>query len=170
MKYNELKDYNLAKHLIGDIDNNAGWLCFFLIFSRFEYALKRSGYVKDGGYLQADWEKFGDDIIDAFESQKCEQLLEAIDYLNKCPPRRQVLKDNKLSWKPLTNRNNDIRWLITVVKTVRNNLFHGGKYPSGPITDPSRDEQLIKHSIIVLKHLLYSSEKVKIAYFKSLEE
>jgi hypothetical protein len=40
------------------------------------------------------------------------------------------------------------------VRTVRNNVFHGGKFPDGMITDPLRDEQLIRDCLGVLNALL----------------
>ena len=174
MKYDELKDFNLVKHLIRDIDNNAGWLCFFLIFSRFEYALKRSNYITgDESRTEADWNKFGEDVKQAFKKQECTELREATKYLlskNTAPKKQFMNSENKLDWRLPNGIDEDIQSLINTVKIVRNNLFHGGKYPSGPVKDPSRDEQLIKHSITVLKYLLCSSVKVKSAYFKSLEE
>ncbi|HJX12988.1 MAG TPA: hypothetical protein VJ377_05605, partial [Dehalococcoidales bacterium] len=61
----------------------------------------------------------------------------------------------------------EILRLIYIIKQVRNNLFHGGKFPDpiGPVGDPTRDPSLIKHSITVLKHLLFSSPDVKNCYF-----
>jgi hypothetical protein len=44
--------------------------------------------------------------------------------------------------------------VILSVRTVRNNVFHGGKCPDGMITDPLRDEQLIRDCLGVLSALL----------------
>jgi len=44
--------------------------------------------------------------------------------------------------------------VLLSVRTVRNNLFHGGKFPDGVITDPLRDEQLIRDCLAFLKGLL----------------
>jgi hypothetical protein len=45
--------------------------------------------------------------------------------------------------------------------TVRNSLFHGGKYPYpfGPVVDVARNRQLLESSIAVLEHFdLHSGE------------
>jgi hypothetical protein len=40
------------------------------------------------------------------------------------------------------------------VRTVRNNVFHGGKFPDGIVIDPLRDERLIRECLAFLKGLL----------------
>ena len=170
MKLNELKNNELVKHLIEDLDENAGWLCFFLMFSRFEYALKRSGYLKGSKeYVEADWEKFGNDIEPRIDID-INEILKAKKYLLNNPPKKQVIENSNLSWKTMNNLNDDIRSLIHVVKVVRNNLFHGGKDPCGTIDEVSRDNELIENSIIVLKYLLNSSDKIKEKYYIPLKE
>jgi hypothetical protein len=44
--------------------------------------------------------------------------------------------------------------LFVVVRRIRNNLFHGGKYPSGPEPDLSRDEKLLMQAIRILEPAL----------------
>src|SRR5438270_303718 len=44
--------------------------------------------------------------------------------------------------------------VLLSVPTVRNNAFHGGKFPDAIITDPLRDEQLIRDCLAVLEALL----------------
>ena len=174
MKSNECSD-DLIKHL-ANIPDCPDFVRFFLIFTRFEYALKRSGYVREkrgrGGekYPEADWEKFGEEIKSVFKKYKCghPDVAEAVKYLEDNPPKRQVIKDGKLEWAPMTNGDTDYKSLIRAVKQVRNNLFHGDKRIASP-KDPSRNMELIKHSITVLKYLLYSSDKVKNHYDEPLE-
>ena len=150
--------------------NYSDWANFFLIFSRFEYALKRSGYAKgSSGWVKADWLEFGKEVEDKFNTQQCEELRDAVKYLKNSPPKKQILKDGQLDWDCPREDEQEILRLINAIKRVRNNLFHGGKYPSMPVTDSSRDRELIKNSIIVLKHLLYSSRDVKEKYFEPLE-
>jgi hypothetical protein len=87
------------------------------------------------------------------------------------PPKKQILKAGKLDWESPNEVKGDIQSVISAVKRVRNNLFHGGKFPSptGPVADPSREKELIRHSITVLKYILYSSPEVKRYYFEPLE-
>lgn len=168
MKRNKFQDDKLIEHLIS-IPNCPDWLCFFVMFSRFEYALKCSGFViPSSREAKTDWRKFGEKIEGKFTAQKCKELSEAIKYLQDDPPRKQVQKEGKLLWTSAKKENGDIQRLITAVKTVRNNFFHGCKTPYGPELEPSRDNKLIRHSITVLKYFLYSSEQVKKHYFEPL--
>jgi hypothetical protein len=52
-------------------------------------------------------------------------------------------------------------WLTDMVCTVRNNLFHGGKFPFARIKDPARDPDLLKHSLTILEACLELNPKVK---------
>jgi len=47
-------------------------------------------------------------------------------------------------------------FLVRLVRTIRNNLFHGGKfpYPDGPVQDVARDRELINSALVVLKEAL----------------
>lgn len=60
----------------------------------------------------------------------------------------------------------EIGWLLTIVKIVRNNLFHGGKYPYTPLPEPARDTQLLESSRIVLETCAQWDDKVR-RYFNS---
>lgn len=46
--------------------------------------------------------------------------------------------------------------VLDVVRVVRNNLLHGGKFPIpvGPIEDPSRNALLLRHCCTVLEKYL----------------
>jgi hypothetical protein len=58
-----------------------------------------------------------------------------------------------MGWsKPQSKGKNDrlLRWLLEEIRTVRNNLFHGGKFAS----EPSRDRELLEHSIVILNAVL----------------
>ena len=46
----------LLETLVGD--NEKLILKFFVFFSRFEYALKRSGFLKNGNYAHTNWNCF----------------------------------------------------------------------------------------------------------------
>lgn len=51
-----------------------------------------------------------------------------------------------------------------MIRTVRNNLFHGGKYlPDGEI-EAGRNELLVKYSIIVLLASIKLNEKTYVSY------
>lgn len=51
----------------------------------------------------------------------------------------------------------DEQYVIELLKTVRNNLFHGGKYPDGPVEEIARNREILRASLVVLAgfyHLL----------------
>ena len=140
---------------------------FFLIFSRFEYALKQAGFLKNDR-AKPDWDSFSDKINDYLPSRKNEydEFRNAIDYLNRCPPRIQIVKERNgkklLDWKRYKPQGNEACVLTEYIRRIRNNLFHGGKFPF----DPEHDIPLINHATTVLKHLLEleSASKVKKCY------
>jgi hypothetical protein len=53
------------------------------------------------------------------------------------------------------------------VRTVRNNLFHGGKSPSRPISEPARDQRLLESSLVVLHECLALNESLCGAFLES---
>jgi hypothetical protein len=126
-------------------------LDFFLAFSRFEFALKRAGFVRgDAKQALADWEKFAKALREVDTSA----VLKCCTYLSANPPKKQVLDDGKLNWA-LRNRNlTEIDNILLDVRTIRNNVLHGGKYKSGPMEEPLRDQRLIKDCLGALKALL----------------
>jgi hypothetical protein len=193
MKYRSLKSNMYVSHLIKDVSNNADWLQFFLIFSRFEYALKKSGFfiynqprfshVKSTrylnnqrhlnnnnlGYIYADWKKFGITIEREFRDRASNTVISSIDYLVNNPPFVQYKNEHKeIDWRPFGNIKPGISGLIDIIKTVRNNLFHGAKYPIMRY-NPTGDTLLIQNCIIVLKHMITINPRVKENFFVSLE-
>ena len=128
---------------------------FFVVFSCFEFALKRAGYAsrrrrKD---VVADWDGFGRRFSDRFFSAVTDEVLNAVRYLTENPPRKEVLNDwDELDWEdaPCADPTSLLDILI-IVRRVRNNLFHGGKFPSGPVPFPGRDRDLVCSCILVLE-------------------
>jgi len=147
---------------------------FFFVFSRFEYALKRAGYVRANraGYAEPDWVKFGQDIQPHYNRHETTSLEEAIDYLFSEPPKRQVVgEDGSLRWEDLEQNANqtELARLLAIVRTVRNNLFHGGKYPYLPVPDPARDTRLLESGLTVLASCLNWSPRVESYYSSYLD-
>lgn len=145
-------------------DRQLSWQ-FFVFFSRFEYALKRiPKYLKDGtGNAEAAWDTFANNNSDKFISESSFNLKAAVTYFKDSPPRKQKRKDRNLFWSEPLKYSEDgklLLWLLTVVRTVRNNLFHGGKFPMLPVSDPSRNHDLIFHAIVILDACLKLDESV----------
>lgn len=123
---------------------------FFTLFSVMEYALKEIGYARLRGSdgVEANWDGFVAELNIKFDWQDHPELIESVRFLFKNPPRKQVLLNGHLDWKNSDRppKISDNEWLKRLVKTVRNNLFHGGKRPF----DPERDSKLLQSCIRVL--------------------
>lgn len=137
---------------------------FFIVFARFEYALKRGGFARssdDGKRVAAGWEKFARELQIYFRADRTKELQDAVKYLDNSPPRQQYLKDNNLLWKDTVREQNEdlLPWLLRLVGRVRNNLFHGGKFPEGPIREISRDTDLLSSSLVILNECLELCEQ-----------
>ena len=134
---------------------------FFIFFARFEYSLKRKSeyLMHENGDAKPNWDKYASDVNvnKAFISTKSKELDDAIAFFIKTPPCKQITKDGELEWSDPQKWNEKepkLIWLLGVVRTVRNNLFHGGKYPLVLVREPSRDSELIKHALVILQHAL----------------
>jgi hypothetical protein len=130
---------------------------FFLIFSWFEYALKRANYLKNKKDAEPDWDSFSDCINGELQSKikKYPKLRDAVEYLNGCPPEKQTVEKDASGIKSLVSlrskpSGNEARVLTTYIRRIRNNLFHGGKIPF----DPIRDIKLIGSATTILTHFL----------------
>jgi hypothetical protein len=142
---------------------------FMIMFSRFEYALKKTEYCKKdhNDNAEPDWPTFARDHNNLFEARKNPKLKAAIQYLLEHPPKRQVVNnDGKLDWKK-RNLNSEalLENLVCSVKGVRNNLFHGGKFESGSVGDPARNTLLLENCITVLSEFLSLNPTIKNTFF-----
>ena len=144
-------------------------IALFAAFARFEYALKRTNYAKkgSGNACMANWKKFATDKKGEFEHVSIEGLNEAKEFFDNKPPRKQVYDGKTMRWQTLERRNNHshLQWYVDLVKTVRNNFFHGEKIVALEQTDievePSRNLLLIKHSLVMLEAFLECDENLK---------
>jgi hypothetical protein len=155
-------------------------LAFFLTFSRFEYALKASGFFKkpnEKGYdtqhppmADPDWDSFAVSLRTCFSTDRSEQLALACEYLLGSPPNKQViLRDGPrwtIAWEtPVRPQNEaDIEFILRMVRSIRNNLFHGGKYSTEVHKDTERTEQLLRSSITILEECLGAAPRVRTCF------
>ncbi len=125
-------------------------LKFFKTFSRFECALKRAHFVKRFGNTDnagPDWNKFADKLNGKLVGKDTD-FTKARKYLLTAPPRQQkVDAAASMGWKWMPHdpqgTESDERYLLRLVRDVRNNLFHGGKYP--PPNDDLVDGQALRN-------------------------
>lgn len=154
-------------------DRRLAWE-FFVLFSRFEYALKRSGFLKTNKPIaEADWERFSREMDSSFCSLNSTALSEAVEYYEMSPPRKQLQQKGILIWDdPLRYGDGEYRltFLCRSIGVVRNNLFHGGKFTQMPVSDPSRDQVLLRHAKELLFSMLELNEPVKKNFFDGIDE
>jgi len=127
-------------------------LTFFVFFSRFEYALKRAGYLQhDNSDARPDWTEFAKMWNDHFDSCETPELQAAVAYFEANPPKKQIVDGGRLEWSSVRPGSQlELERMLILVRRVRNNLFHGGKL-QGAASDPSRDRMLLSQSLAILQ-------------------
>lgn len=135
----------------------------FAVLSRFECALKRAGYCEPTEEAKPSWNAFAERLGKPF-FEKISASHQA-DTLLLSPPKKQIQVNRRLDWAG-SNRPANVHEVFVMVRRVRNNLFHGGKYPSGPVSDVSRDERLLRESLWVIESALAAAPDVS-AEFES---
>ena len=159
------------RRIADDADRKLAWQ-FFFMFSRFEYALKRQKYVRDDRKdAQAAWKRFANDYAKSFAIDDDPQLQRAISYIKESPPKKQIHENRELGWaEPRLYASGPLLpWLLDQIQIVRNNLFHGGKFPHTAVSDPSRDRQLIASALIVLGHVLKLNHEIENRFYEGID-
>jgi hypothetical protein len=135
-------------------------VAFFSAFSRFEYALKRAGYLRNEDIAEADWDKFagslGAPFLEEIRASKC------ADEMLARPPGKPIRNGNHIQWRdapPVTN----VQSLFIGVRQARNNLFHGEKF-IGEGYKGSRDRRLLTESLTILELALGKCKKTRSAF------
>ena len=130
---------------------------FFYKYSRFEFALKQNGYLRDsnpGNPAMPDWYKFAEERCSDYRVS-----VEAAELIGD-PPKYQAVAANGLpEWKhvDLVRYADDIGKVIRLLQTVRNNLFHGGKHGAEGWDRPGRTERLLTLGATVLDQIAEES-------------
>ncbi len=128
---------------------------FFWKFSVFECALKRERFLRVGrnDAAQPDWQRFGESIRGRFGEVRVDGFQEAVRALTEAAPRRQVVRNGQLGWDNLQRGpgESEEEFVLRLVKTARNNLFHGGKYPDGPVPEVARNRAILRAALRVLE-------------------
>ena len=143
---------------------------FFACFSRFECALKRSGFLKVSKTNGAEphWNKYAKSLHGRFKNVAGQDFKDAVAFLLDEPPQRQVVDvvngEKTLTWAKTSVKRKDEKNVLSLVSVVRNNLFHGGKYSTGLLEEPARNEDLLKATITILHHCLPLNKKVHLAF------
>ncbi|MNH75820.1 hypothetical protein D3C81_464360 [compost metagenome] len=141
---------------------------FFVVFARFECALKRSiTYAAlDREKVSADWDGFARDLGNSFLEEVIAQEM-APDLVNR-PPKQQVMLPDEggLGWRETPVVRNSAE-LFVAIRRARNNLVHGAKYRDGAtghvdlVEGSERDNMLLDQSLAVLGLALERSPDVQ---------
>lgn len=137
-----------------DIDNELRTAAFdfFYWFSRFEFALRERRYLKNnaiGARAEPSWDKF----VSAHRSAY--HLTPAGAKLIAEKPKRQIVGDPEHGFEdlPIPPNTAELDRVVAYAKTVRNNLFHGGKHGASYWDDPDRMKRLLSIAIEILREL-----------------
>jgi len=145
---------------------------FFVAFSRFEYALKRHRRFTNGDThtVKADWDAFAREV-EMQHQAGLSQLMKSASYLLTHPPKTQVLASDGVGWRKTKRRRDDtdLCYLLLLVRVVRNNLFHGGKFPNptGPVMDEGRNRKLIQSCLEVIESCLEMSQEIRQSFYET---
>ena len=126
---------------------------FLAVFSRMEYALKSTRYaIGSDKKVDPTWDCFANEIDDAFLRIGEPELVEARNYLLSRPPRKQTLADHRITFtdQVIDANQKSTQQVLLMVRTVRNNLFHGGKYLPEGEHEAGRNQLLVQHALRVL--------------------
>jgi len=142
--------------------------CNFLsVFSRIEYALKSTGFaIGDNKSVEPAWDIFANEIDEKLFQINDTELQQAIEYILENPPRKQVIENERIIFinQTIDSSQKNTQQLLLMIRTVRNNLFHGGKYlPDGEI-EAGRNEFLVNYSLIILRNCIQINTRVYASY------
>lgn len=126
---------------------------FFYWFSRFEFALKENNFLKDknvGSKAEPNWEEFREMFKNRYIAST-----EANRLIQLHPKRQFVAQAGELEWKSvgIDHCNNDLCRIVTMLNTIRNNLFHGGKHGDIDVDSKKRNIELLTVGIVLLRQL-----------------
>ena len=140
---------------------------FFYLFSRFEFALKLYGYHNGDGEAKPNWDKFASTVKDNFDQNE-PRIFEAYQYYFKHPPKKQKISDGNLVWEN-SEQDENLHGLLCYIRRVRNNLFHGGKFPNKHLEHQRRNTELISYAIDLLNYCSELLPEIK-KVIESVEE
>lgn len=150
-------------------DDRSRDVVFFFYFARFEYALKRAGFGTETDDAQPDWDAFARKHSTLVTTDNEPGFQEAVAYLRGSPPKKQVATSTGLEWTDDDFHGQfDLPRVLVLVRRVRNNLFHGGKFQSGLAAEVSRDTKLLDASLAVMEACLRSEPSVSYHFSEGL--
>jgi hypothetical protein len=125
---------------------------FFWKFSVIDCALKQEGFLTKERIAEADWIRFAKYVEERFATFEYPGFQEAVTKIKRLSLGRQINIDGEFTWEPLEQTLNepDATYTLRLLSTVRNNLFHGGEYLEGAVSDVAFDREILRAAVIVL--------------------
>ncbi|MCA1869721.1 hypothetical protein HW571_29420 [Agrobacterium genomosp. 3] len=121
---------------------------FFRIFARFEFALKMAGYCQlQKDKVEIDWDGFANSSEMGKPFFKIATTSGLCPTMLSDPPKAETINNGQWGFASSAAKPVSAQDLMGLVRRVRNNMFHGGKYFSG---DAKRDAALVFEAIAVL--------------------
>jgi hypothetical protein len=126
---------------------------FFYWFSRFEFALKENRFLKRNGAgenAEPGWDAFVERYAETFE-----HTVETNKLIELNPKRQKIGEHSDLQWREvgLADCNSELCRVVRLLKTIRNNLFHGGKHGAEGWDNPERTQDLLVTGKSILDQL-----------------
>ena len=139
---------------------------FFWTFTTIECAMKHAGIFKTregSDAIEANWEQFETDLVN-YGTERSLKFRQAARTLQQFRIQRLALIDNKPAWRPVERRQmGEVQFTLYLLRLVRNNLFHGGKYEFGaPADQVERDTDIIRAALSVLDQCFEHHPRVKV--------
>ena len=139
---------------------------FFWAFTTIECAMKHAGIHKTregSDAIEANWEQFETDLVN-YGTERSLKFRQAARSLQQFRIQRLALIENRPVWRPVERgRMGEVAFTLYLLRLVRNNLFHGGKYEFGaPADQVERDTAIIRAALSVLDQCLEHHPRVKV--------
>jgi hypothetical protein len=151
-------------------------LRFLLFYSRLEFALKFTAYARQERHMiKIETSRFvAENAVDLDQNgARSADYLRAKEFLLTAQPRGQVIDAERgLIWQDTEFERRAADWngiqreyfrLAEIVKLLRNNLFHGGKYHNPDLLE-NRNDELLRAGITVIAS--WSEHPGIIGYFR----
>ena len=125
---------------------------FFWKLSVIDSALKQEGFLTKERIAEADWVRFAKDVEGRFATFEYPGFQEAVTKIKRLSLGCQINIDGELAWEPIeqTLDESDAAYTFRLLTTVGNNLFHGGEYLHGAVSDVAFDSEILRAAVIVL--------------------
>lgn len=140
---------------------------FFLLFARFEFALKVGGFAVAGRYgAEVNWKSFSEAGADSVFQEQAKDIQVAVAYLEGMPPKQETYFNGSFGWKARTapTSYSRMRALLFYMQGARNNLIHGAKFLEKESQDPDRARKLLEAAEVLITYFVLRNHPVSEAF------